>query len=195
MKLIAITGQFRSGTSMLAEVVHYLGFPVTVSMLAPGYPTWRSEWEDPALAMEMSYSGCPDFYEHLKMRAQAAYRQAEYHGRKLPGIAIKSPFLALYDEEFEQAARTMNFQVSWEVIGREQEAIDASAERALRGQDLKNAKEMNLLLKRDLIPSWRYEDFVEDPYASVSALAAKLGVTDMDSILRAVGRVQTKEVV
>lgn len=198
MRLIAITGEMRSGTSMMAEVIHFLGFPVVVSMLAPGHPTWRPEWEDPDLAVQLALGRgvtVESLVEHLRFRREAAERQAKYHGRSLPGISIKSPFLALNADAMEKAAIEVGMKGSWVVIGRGAEAVDASLRAALRGRDLENARKANERIRDVVEPGWSYEEFMEDPYGEVTDLAGELGITDTDCILRAVGRVQTKEVV
>lgn len=198
MRLIAITGQIRSGTSLMAELVHFLGFPVTVAMHAPSHPTWRCEWEDPDLAYQLAYGTSDvDFKSHLLMRRDSALRQAKYFNRNLPGISIKSPFLAMEAEALEEACcdDQLGFELEWLVIGRQPDAIEASLQASLKGKDLANARYINEMIPKEVKPEFWYEDFIRDPYPTVSRLAKYLGVKDMDSILRAVGRVQTKEVV
>jgi hypothetical protein len=181
---------------MLAEVVHFLGYPVALTMLTPGHPTWRPEWEDPALTFSMWFGSKPvDFHQHLLMRRETAVRRSEYHSVDLPGIAIKSPFLFIHREAFTEAADELGFDLQWMTIGRNQKRVDASLRASLHGSDLVAATSINRVIRNEMKVDCWYDDFMEDPYGMVSEVASKLGVTDVNSVLRAAGRVQTKEMV
>ena len=90
MKVVAITGPMRSGTSLVAQVVHRLGYAVAPYIPAPAPPGWRSDWEDADLSTKLMLGRTPRWDAYITRRK----RQAAALG--FAGVAIKSPYLSLH---------------------------------------------------------------------------------------------------
>lgn len=93
-RVVVILGPFRSGTSLVAAVVHRLGFPVAPTIIPPAPPAWRADWEDPALTMPLM-GGLVPTVEWLKVyleRRDVASKALGFEGR----VALKSCYLALH---------------------------------------------------------------------------------------------------
>jgi hypothetical protein len=101
-RVVLITGPFRSGTSLIASIVHRLGFHVAPSIPAPAPPSWRSDWEDVSLTQMLMRGFRPStawFRGYLERRS-AVSRATGFEGR----IAVKSPYLAMFWQEITDAA-------------------------------------------------------------------------------------------
>lgn len=88
-----IVGPMRSGTSLVASVVHRLGWHAGVRMYAPMPPTWRLDYEEPELSERLVRRDWPDqvwWIEYLAMRAEWSHALG-FGGRFL----LKCPHLAL----------------------------------------------------------------------------------------------------
>ena len=192
--LLIITGQCRSGTSAVAQVVNRLGVPVAVTLGCPNAITGHQfDWEDldtfrvltrwipfgrppssePGLAKELR--------EDLARRWSMACGMADV--AELPDpkiIAGKCPLYALCFDEVIQAARGL-FEVEVISMNRKQRDIDASVERTYWSDPMKRAVHATNDLIEDAlgrIEAWQvdYHELVEDPEKMTKHIAAMLQV-------------------
>lgn len=89
MRTCLIVGPFRSGTSLVASMVHRLGWMVAPTIPVPAPPSWRSDWEDPALSIPLIER------RPLDLEAYMENRRALASALGFQGVALKSPYLAL----------------------------------------------------------------------------------------------------
>ena len=175
-RIVLITGQMRSGTSLVAAMVHHMGFQVAPIIPAPAPPSWRSDWEDPGLTPKlMMRHGCSwgIYFE----RRRYLSRRTGFGGR----IAVKSPYLALYREEIERACELP----LWILVTRD----PADRERSLAAHpQLSETDQLEIRLALEgLKPEivLQYERLIEEPLTSSMALADALGVEDGAALDRA----------
>lgn len=178
--LTIIVGRFRSGTSLVAQLVHRLGFQVSPTIPAPAPPTWRPDWEEPGLTSSLMAGKYPTpdgWRAYLKWRRQVS-RATGFEGR----IALKSPYLAL-------AWRGLMFVVEEHAMvvrvrrGEEARLASMAAHPALSGHEDRMIGVALEAIEPNLAVS--YEDLVVDPLGSVASLAGALGVLDDDAVLAA----------
>ncbi len=127
--MIVVTGLLRSGTSAVAQMLHQGGVLMGTTQLMPVLGGLH-EWED----HPMQHATCqwllagpepePEerigfFTEYIQSRSDDFHRKAEQMN---PGVLIdwgvKTPFLAPYLREFEQAAREMQQKVVFVITER-----------------------------------------------------------------------------
>jgi hypothetical protein len=168
-RVVLITGPMRSGTSMVAEIVHRLGYPVSVLIPAPGPPSWRSDWEDPALTMKLMRGQEVDWKAYVDHRERAS-KALGFEGR----VAIKSPYLALYKAAIEKSFPRRETQ--WIVCVR----ADAEVERSMLAHPAlsrTHQKRIRAALEdfEDVAPfEFDYFSAQQAPFESVTALAEEL---------------------
>lgn len=140
-KLVMISGQFRSGTSAVAQVVHRLGFPAGLWFAPPYPPKWRSDWED-SEAVTALMRLCPwgarptdeardlflDWFPGYLNRRMACLEMMQDRGvwAAENGVACKSPFYAFFHREIGEVCAKAGMKVRWIVARRDQDEIDAS---------------------------------------------------------------------
>jgi len=100
MPIVAIVGQWRSGTSLVAQIVNRLGYHAAPTITAPCPPTWRSDWEDLDFTVPLMRRKKIDWDCYLEMRINVSAALG-FGG----DIAIKSPYLALVWDEFLDAVQ------------------------------------------------------------------------------------------
>ena len=101
-QIVLVTGPMRSGTSLVAGVLHRLGWCAAVKLAAPGPPSWRLEWEDVDMTVELINGRRPTpgaWIEYLADRARHSAAMG-FGGR----ITVKSPYLALVWENLIRVA-------------------------------------------------------------------------------------------
>lgn len=193
MDLILITGLMRSGTSLVAHMVHTLGVPVADQMLAPpaGSALVQPDWEDAELSMQLGVLA-----QHDSEEVQFAIRRwyAHYLARRMDtaqtAIADKSPLLAIKVREVEHVAKFLGVRTRWIWVERDDDAIDASVARSFEVPDQEWAARTQLMITagRQDVPDplvVRYERIIEDPAHWALALASFLGVSDDERVKRA----------
>jgi len=184
--IIAITGQARSGGAALAEALHHMGYPVAIQTPTPMAPTWRFDWEDTRLSMEIM-RGAPDqqwFAEYLLSR----FAHAETL-HKTETVVLKSPFLALYREPLDYAAEALGDKIFWVVMEREQDQIELSMDQWPDLSRVDNEQIQEIIDEAEFVAAAyvRYEDLVSDPADLLKSFCATLGLTpSADSFERAV---------
>lgn len=196
--IIAITGQMRSGTSAVAQIIHLLGIPVAVHTPAPMPPTWRFDWEDSLLSQSLTATqGDPDsdwFIDHLKARMTHATELF-----RSDHIALKSPFLCLTRDLLELCADVLHETVYWIILRRPQAQIEASMDQFPFldfGANERIKKRLSEFrrggvrrVRRRLVD---YEELVANPRAVVLSLIESLGIDPHpDAVERAVRSVLT----
>lgn len=175
--IYAITGLPRTGTSLMAEVIHNLGIPAAETIYPPFPPTWRAEWEETGLVRLIFPGNTPtvnDLDEFLKHRWLLAERIF-----KVPHFAIKSCFLLLHRGALEEAASDLGFQVSWVLMEREEEA-------RLKSQSFYPWLTEELLSPvREAIPDRmpdnftpvQYEELIAHPRSVIEGLCERFGIS------------------
>jgi hypothetical protein len=171
---VVILGLMRSGTSLVASLVHYLGFQVADIIPAPMPPAWRSDWEDPHLSLRLVAGERIDWKSYLAERRFLS-ETLGFDGR----VAMKSPYLALHVRALAEIepfvikvvrsplAVERSFKAHPHLIRRDQERIRAALK----------------TVEPDLQVS--YDALVADPDFGVDRLAAALDVRAPETIDRA----------
>lgn len=168
-KVIAITGLMRSGTSMVAEVVHRLGWQAAPIMACPLPPSWRFDWEEPHLTKRLMLRQPINWKTYIERRLALAERLG-FHG-----IAIKSPYLALRWAEFMLHAPADVFVIKTE---RTEFNVERSLEAhpQLSKDDQEEIRAALHGVKADFGVS--YESWAYSPYDEVPVLGMELGATE-----------------
>lgn len=189
--IVAILGQMRSGTSLLASIVHHLGYPVAITMGAPIPPTWDFDWEDQELT-EMLMLGEPDqrwFERYLAGRGEASSRLGTDGD-----FAVKSPYLALHWEPFVRAADRLGADLCVFMTDRRQDAIDIS----LAGLPVLSSVDQACIraalrgIASDM--TIRYEALLSHGKQRVLDIADRLDVIDEEAVERATAQIRRKRV-
>ncbi len=190
--IIALTGQLRSGTAAVAEVLHRLGCPVATEMGAPAPPTWQLEWEDTELSVGLARGLATK--DWLRTYLEWRLIHAKTSGFAIEGtVALKSAFLATHAEMLEAAAAEMGEGVRWVVMDRAQEDINESV-----GRIPALEVEMNAPIVRALggITGFtvNYDRLVREPMFTVVELLQALGIEPQhQDFHEAVARVRQPE--
>ena len=178
---VVIVGPMRSGTSMVAEVVHRLGWQVAVAMGAPVPPRWRADWEDLSLSVPVLRGDRPraDWLRGYLDRRRIYSERMGFGGR----FALKSPYLALVWYELAAAfGEERPFIIKTE-------RAPADIKRSMADHPSLSRKDQAKILaalvwiEGDLVV--RYEDATADPLTFAGTVAAALGVLDDDATVRA----------
>lgn len=170
---VLITGAFRSGTSLVAAVVHRLGWQIAPSIPPPAPPSWRSDYEDPQFTIRLMRGERP---ATSTLRMYAAQRRAYSKATGFNGrIALKSAYLVFVWTRLLEALPDA-FVIR---IRREDSARRASlvAHHSLNdlGHDFAILEGLNAV--RPHLDVW-YEAVVERPEEFVRTVAQALGVQD-----------------
>lgn len=192
--LVVITGQFRSGTSAVAQIVNRLGIPVAVTMGVPhAFSHYELDWEDPqtyeTLDRWRPVSGrAVDLHGFVKA-IRADLERRLYYARFLAdraflppplAIATKCPLWALALQELGEAVDGLFGDVTLVRTTREQGAIDRSVERVYKPAFRPHVYRTNLLIQRELEAghAWDlvvdYDELVRNPECRVAEIAAAL---------------------
>lgn len=177
-RVVAIVGPFRSGTSLVAQVVHRLGFPVALTIPAPAPPSWRGDWEDPELTLLLLQGVKPtaDWYADYLRRRREQSRVVGFGGR----VAVKSPLLGLAWEGFAVAARAA-------AGGKPPLVIRCYREHGAMARSLAAHPQLAPELQaRVTLAAWRippdievgFEWAIDHPERAARAIAMALGVED-----------------
>ncbi len=190
---VLITGQLRSGTSCVAEIVHNLGVPVAFSILAPVPPTYRPDWEDADLALALV-----PLMLGRQMRDPLAFLKANFAGRvqharrfwNSDRFATKSPVLALIWDDVLRACHPYGKPIVL-MTSRDQDDIDTSVRRSFLPSLVDAAFTTNRRIRAALETIeydhfCPYESTVEEPEAAVFYIAGALGISDPERIAAAV---------
>jgi hypothetical protein len=168
----------RSGTSLVAQVVHRLGFAVAPYIPAPAPPGWRSDWEDPHLSTKLMLGRTPRWDLYIRRRK----RQAAALG--FSGVAIKSPYLSLHLEAIRARAdalivtrrdRLAQHESLWRCI----EAYRLDQASIVRAADEIEGAQAAAQTAADVVIE--YEGAVARPGELVEQLASLLDVHDEDT--------------
>lgn len=172
--VVLIVGLMRSGTSLVAALVHHLGFQVSPVITSPCPPTWRSDWEDPSATVPLLQGRQVNWEKYFLDRRFAAGLMG------FNSIAVKSPLLALHMEEI----RKVEPDVFVVCAQREEESVERSRLHTQLPADLQERIREKLLW---IGPNFNihYEDIILDPKGATRALARKLDVDDEEMIARA----------
>lgn len=180
---VVIVGQMRSGTSMVAELVHRLGWHAAVTMGAPAPPSWRTDWEDLELTMTLLQGvnpGVPWLIDYLGRRVEVSERMG-FGGR----IALKSPYLLFIWDDLFEALDQAGFPHP--VVIRTYR-YDLNVLRSLRAHpqlsEVRQAQIARLASRIAPTVEIGYEAAIERPLWVAVALAQALGVVD-DAAIRA----------
>lgn len=191
---VLIVGQMRSGTAAVAEVVHRLGIPVALSMLAPVPPTYRPDWEDTDLVTAL----LPLAADH-QMRDARGFLREHFRGRRVgaerffgsPRFAVKSPLLALC---WDDVLATIGPDPIVIVVERDQAAIDASIRRTFPANALgclqTNERIRAAIEKIEPTLRVRYEGLVQNPVGGCAEIGRCFGITDVDRVFDSIASVQ-----
>lgn len=164
----------RSGTSLVAQIVHRLGFPVSAFIPAPGPPSWRSDWEDVNLTMRLMLGLDVNWAGYVDERRKLSHAMG-FEGR----VAIKSPYLALHHKDLKEAFP----DAQWVKCVR----ADADIERSMRAHPaLSRAHQKRICAAMEKVGDlssfeFFYADAMQAPFGSVSELAEYLDFDPYDA--------------
>lgn len=183
--LVIVVGKFRSGTSLVAQICHRLGWQVAPTIPAPGPPSWRSDWEDAALTsalMAGKYPTPQGWRDYLKWRRSVS-RATGFEGR----IALKSAYLALVWDDLMEVVGEHATTVH---VHREEKARQASlaAHPALSSHADRLIGEALKTLEADV--HVEYGQLCTLPLWQVASLADSLGVQDDAAVRAAIALVE-----
>ncbi len=176
-----IVGPLRSGTSLVASMVHRLGWCAVSTMGPPIPPSWRADWEDLELSVPLirGVRPTPEWLAAYIERRRAVSRLCGMGGK----VALKSPYLAfiwptlLEAIEYEPVVvRTYRDEVSMEASrAAHDHLLSADLQRRIR------------LACREIRPTLEigYGPAIDYPTRTASALAQALGVTDAVAVAAA----------
>ncbi len=199
---VIVCGQMRSGTSLVAQMLHLMGCPMAVNLLAPMPPTYRMDWEDTDATLEL-FSAVPlgtAPTDAVRARFKVWIRRYRYarltlaRGQHLnalrhpPGaIGVKHPLFLHFRRELAEMD-----DVRIVTTRREQAAIDESVAHAFPPwRNMTGAMRTNELLAAEqalVTPDLEvsYERTIENPRGTAEALAGLIGKTgNMAAIERA----------
>lgn len=198
--LVMVTGQFRSGTSAIAQVVHRLGMQAGLWFAPPYPPKWRSDWED-AEAVTMLMRFCPwgsrptddareEFlnwfpaYLNRRLSCVELMRDRDIW-QAADGIACKSPFYAFFRREIAEVCGSVGLAPKWIVARRDADEIDDSLSE-FHGkawpESIDQIRMTQRLVGHALLAidglCVEYGWLVRDPYLEVAKIADHIGVLD-----------------
>lgn len=212
MRLILVTGQMRSGTSLAAEMLHFLGAPAGIMQLMPMHPTWKNEWEDAELThklVELFPLEDPkpnaarkeefrDFFpQYLANRARYIQTMDRVWNQRTGTFSMKSPLLALVLDDVREACDEFKIELKTVVCKRNADAVLGSLERALPEDKKAGAKKLNRLLATHIAalkPDLEvvYEDVLANPRLWAQKLQTLVGGRPFsDRAAMAAGKVNT----
>lgn len=195
MRLILITGPMRSGTSLAAEMLHFLGAPAGVMQMMPQHPTWQSEWEDCELTtklLELFPLADPKptaakkeefrqfFAPYLHGRARFIQHMDRVWKQRTLTFSTKSPFLALVHDDVAACCEAFRLELRTVVCKRGEDAISGSIDRAFP-KDLKaGAKRLNKVIASHLASikadvEIDYDAALSNPVLAAQRLQALVG--------------------
>lgn len=196
--LIIITGQFRSGTSAVAQVVNRLGVPVAVMLGCPTrFYNYESDWEDPSTYAVLSrwrpldgrdvdkHGFTKAIEANLEHRLTVERSLCAGAGQQPADmIASKCPLWALAMEDLREAASRLFRAIVCIRTYRPQPDIDRSVDRIYQPDMRPHIHRTNLIIDRELEAfdeRWNlmvdYDDLVADPEDNVKRTAETIGVS------------------
>jgi hypothetical protein len=181
---VFITGAARSGTSLVAAIVHRLGFQIAPTIPAPMPPTWRSDYEDPHFSLALMAGDRPsaEYLRRYLARRRAFSAACGFEGR----IALKSPYLVrVWARLLEAAPDAFTIRVRREDAARARSLTAQPALMAL-GHDFSILEGLRSVQAH--VDVW-YEAIVARPAEFVVRLASLLGVSDHEAIDAAIALV------
>lgn len=199
IKIAVVIGQFRSGTSAVAQVMQRLGIPMAKAIMPPIPPVDQFDWED----LEMA-----EFYADLFLRPQPitpAMREAftewwpEYmvervqHGLNLArgvgtvihAVGVKSPMLGLFLRQIRQVAEEKKWDLRVIVAERLEQDRLASIKRVYGPMDsLERVNGLDNMLRPILMGCSRdltvqLEELQANPRVIVQQLADMFGTSPL----------------
>jgi hypothetical protein len=190
--VVAILGQMRSGTSLLASIVHHLGYPVAIAMCAPIPPKWESDWEDVEFTEKLlppTTAPTREWFAGYLARRKVTSAFFGTDGR----VAVKCPYLALHWKAFVGAVAAHGDDLVVLKTARSQDAIDASM-RALPYLSKDDQAEIRRAQQK-ITPTMvvQYEDLVEEGKPLVREIAEVLDVHSDSAVSLAARLIRPKE--
>lgn len=199
MNLAIVTGQFRTGTSAVAQILQRLYVPMATSIAPPQWPFIRSDWEDwtltqamfdilpygtEGLAGNMIDKFAMWFPGYLEERVQLAACYGAAVGKAPAAIGVKSPLLSPFIPTAVKIARDCGFENVLHIgCCREPQALNRSIIHTFSPVNMTAAIfKMNALIRRNqhavslAVP---LEELVENPTRWTTRMATLLGI-DMD---------------
>lgn len=179
-KIVLITGPMRSGTSLVAQIVHRLGWHASPLIGPPIPPSWRSDWEDPNLTLKLldGLRPSPDWWRSYMNHRRTMSLAFGFKGR----FAIKSPYLALV---WPRVMEVVTDPFVIRTYRNAKEMDDSFMHHPQLQEEHQEAIKKGLRQVRPDIEIG-YEWAVEEPKRMVNELAAKLGVEDDQAMAAAV---------
>jgi len=212
MNLVVVTGQFRTGTSAVSQILHRLGVPMAMAVCPPVYPDKRWDWEcfDATMALneifpwddkEVCREARNDFVEwfpkYLEHRMVMGAVLAKMYGHELHAIGVKCPVYALFIPEILKASQKAGIE-QIVLIKTTRDAEDQA--RSIvhtygRMNCIEHIKARNRLIGDmpvDATTVISLEKLKENPYATTVKLAKLVGadLTDWSRIEDAAGVIE-----
>lgn len=204
-RIVLVAGLMRSGTSAVAGMLHALGVPMAVTLMAPVAPTWRLEWEDAPAALKLSEWAAGGAHQsglmhhwfccYLRERIRLAQEADAIRETSTPVIGFKSPLLLLMWDH----VRSTDVGVPITIISttRPEEDVRRSFDLAIppgcRMRETWESIQDHLRRARGRVLAdlcVDYEDLVADPAAWAVTLGRLMEVTDPERIAAAAAMVK-----
>lgn len=203
--MIVVLGGLRSGSSVVARMLHNLGVLMggAQAFALPGF--WHSDFEDVMLARlttdayaRGAMPGVKWFESYIGARMQHFATLRGIYPLHIQAYGVKGQLLALYHEQLIRAAGRLHVRLRFVVATREPDAVDASIVRCaaavrddLRELWIAQMREMNERIVKAIEPlpsvcRVRFEDRTADATATALRLVNRLGLTPNERMLEGV---------
>jgi len=167
MNLFVVTGQFRSGTSAVAQVLQALRCPMAVAIAPPLDPINQFDWEDALVLGKLVASfertkkmkWRPDDIKQMRMwfeyyiglRIESAASFAKNTNTPINSIGVKSPYYAAFIPEIKAAIKGLNLKPQIIVCKRDEtERIESMRRTILRFQHVDEVMDSDARIRKSL---------------------------------------------
>lgn len=207
---VLVTGQMRSGTSLVAHLAHVFGIPMAETMsVGPGGRA-EPDFEDLMLLQELvrrvPLDGAmyrtrgfrPWFRKYVKYRIKIAKHWDSVIGEgQTRVLGAKSPFLSFFWTDVNKVLGSLGIAPRWLITHRNQQDVNRSVVRTFEKNGM-SALEMNAVIRErcseiEDANTVSYDRLVTEPEIGTVRLARMLGVKNVHLIERAYSKIH-KEV-
>jgi hypothetical protein len=208
MTYVLVSGPMRSGTSLVASMLHHMGVPMALTVLAPQAPRWQFEWEDCDLTtaairsfpigetqhkQRVRSDFLTELYDFLHRSADVHARIADQWGQPAPlTVGVKMPLLL---NVWDEARAIFGPRLKRVLLHRPEAAtrasLAASCVPTMRDAAIKTNGALHELAAKasaDLVLD--YDLILADPFGAAERLGALVGICDLGTIRRGAAMVR-----